>query len=134
MTAHTPGVVYKLGPGNDPLGPIGLSMAAPKVQTNAGRMSATVTLSREAEDRSGDIVVIKGIRLDGHRKNPVTLLNHNRDHIIGYCQDKLGAYTVKTVGDRLTGEVFFCQSSQLGHDTFRAVEAGILRGTSIGFL
>ncbi len=134
METHTPGIVYKLGPGTDPMGPIGLMMKAPTVQTNAGRMSATVTWSKEAEDRSGDIVVIKGIRLDGHRKNPVTLLNHNRDHVVGYCQDKLGAYTVKSTADRLTGEVFFCQGSQLGHDTFRAVEANILRGTSIGFL
>jgi hypothetical protein len=104
------------------------------VRTNRGRMSATVTLSREAEDRSGDIVVLKGLRTDGHRKNPVALLNHRKEHVVGYFQDPLGAYTVKTVGDKLVGEVYFCQDSQLGLDTFRAVEARILRGTSIGFL
>ncbi len=129
------GGVYKLhGADSDPLGPLGLMLREPTVQTNRGRMSATVTLSREAEDRSGDIVVIKGMRLDGHQKNPVVLLNHNKNHVIGFTQDALGNYTVKKSGDRLTAEVFFCKDSQLGVDTFRAVEAKILRGCSIGFL
>lgn len=135
MTTHTPGVVYKLGPGTDDLGPLGLMIRAPSVHTNAGRMSATVTISTQDEDRSGDVVVTKGIRLDGHRKNPICLLNHNRQHAVGFTQDRLGTYTVKMHGDnRLVGEVFFNQGTQLGIDTFRAVEGQVLRGVSIGFL
>lgn len=134
MVTHDPlGTVYKLHAGDDPLGLLGITLR-PSIQTNAGRMSATVIVSTQDEDRSGDVVVTRGIRLDGHRKNPVCLLNHKPELLVGRSVDRLGTYTVKTHGEgRLRGEIFFHQGTQLGEDTFRAVEGNVLRGVSIGF-
>ncbi len=124
--------VFKLHADGDIMGRV-LKNADMKV--NAGKMSATVILTTVDEDRSGDIVIPKGIDLSDHRKNPIALLNHDRNAPIGRFEDKLGNYTVKMRGDKyLVGEVFFNQSSEFAHDVFRAVENKIFTGVSIGFM
>lgn len=103
--------------------------------TNAGRMSARVVISTEDEDRSGDIVIAKGIGLSEHKKNPVGLFNHDKNAPVGRFEDRMGAYTVKTRNGReLVGELYFNQSSEFAHDVFRAVEEKIMTAVSIGFI
>lgn len=125
------GGVFKLAP----TGYMAAVLRDGKPHTNAGKMSCEVVITTQDEDRSGDIVITKGIDLSDHRRNPVALLNHDKDAPIGAFEDRLGNYTVRMRGDnQLVGEIFFHQNSELACDVFRAIENKVFRGVSIGFM
>ena len=106
-------------------------------QLDRGAMSATFVVSDEAVDRSGDRVLVQGIDLRNHARNPCVLWNHGRndhDRPIGLSQDPSGRYTTRVDHDRrqLIGTVYFA-SDPFSTDVFRAVESGLVRGASIGY-
>ena len=131
-------ILKELSPGIVKLGTTGLLARVLKNatgRTNAGKMSVELVISTEDEDRSGDIVVTKGIDLGDHRKNPIGLFNHDKDAPVGRFCDPLGSYTVKARGGReLVGELFFNQRCEFAHDVFRRVEDKTFSAASIGFL
>jgi hypothetical protein len=105
-----------------------------QVRTNAGKMSATGTITTERLDLDADIVRTKGGNLSVHERNPQVLLVHNQGLPCGKAKDPLGQYTVKMVGDgRMDTETFFHKRSRLGEEAFRLAEEEIFRGYSIGF-
>jgi hypothetical protein len=129
------GGIIKLHHGDNPAGMLGFVLRDANPQTNAGKMSARVVISTARPDRSDDVVETKGIDLSEHKGNPIVLLNHNKDFPIGHAEDRMGAYTVKRIGDdRMEAETFFTQATQLGEQAFQLVERKVLRGASIGFL
>jgi hypothetical protein len=121
--------VYKLHGGNL----MGCNLRDAGAVMDAGRMSCRVVLSVERVDRSGDVVVLKGIDLSAHRRIPTVLFGHNRDLIVGQAEDPGGAYTVRVEGDRLVAETYFHKHTEFGEQAFRLVETKVLRGASIGF-
>lgn len=127
--------VYKLHQGDAPGGLMGRVLRKATSTVHPGRMSCEVVLSTAAEDRSGDIVVVKSMELGDHRANPIALFNHDKDAPIGRFQDRDGNYTVRLRDDdTLAGEIFFNQNSDLAHDVFRCVEDKTFSAVSVGFL
>jgi hypothetical protein len=127
--------ILKLHGGDDPVGMLGWILADVQPVADAGKMTATVTISKAVPDRSGDIVDTPGIDLTDHRRNPVVLFCHKRDLLIGMAEDRdTGAYTVRQAGpDTLVGKTFFNQGSKLAHQVFDGTYRKMLRGISIGF-
>jgi phage head maturation protease len=99
------------------------------------RMSATVVISTEEEDRSRDVVITRGIETANHRNNPVVLLEHaqNLKLPVGRAQDPHGGYTVELHDGYATGTTWFSQHSPEAEQVYRLVDEGILAGASIGF-
>jgi HK97 family phage prohead protease len=126
--------VFKLHGDPDPAGLMGRVLKRADVRTDLGRMCATITLTKEIEDRSGDIVVVKGIDLADHRLHPVALFNHDKDAPIGRFEDPTGHYTVRQQGDSLTGDLYFNQKSAFAQDVFECVVDKTFTAASIGFL
>jgi HK97 family phage prohead protease len=126
--------VYKLHGDPDPAGLMGRVLKRAEMRPDLGRMSAVITLTKEVEDRSGDVVVVKGIDLSDHRRHPLALFNHDKDAPIGRFEDPAGNYTVTAHGDTLRGELFFNQKSAFAHDVFECVVDKTFTAASIGFL
>jgi hypothetical protein len=124
--------VYKLHP--DAAGLMGRVLKRADMRPDLSRMSCEIVLTKEIEDRSGDIVIVKGIDLADHKRHPVALFNHDKDAPIGRFEDPSGLYTVKSVGDTLVGELFFNQKSAFAHDVFECVVDKTFTAASIGFL
>ncbi len=129
------GGIIKLHGGDNPTGLLGYVLRDANATTNAGKMSCRVVISTSSPDRSDDVVVTKGIDLGDHSRNPMVLLNHDRNMPVGFAEDPMGKYTVRLVGDnRLEAETYFSKATQLGEQAFQLVERKVLRGASIGFL
>lgn len=126
--------VYKLHDGPDPAGLMGRVLKRADLRPDLARMSCEIVLTKEVEDRSGDIVTVRGIDLSDHRMHPIGLFNHDKDAPLGRFADPSGGYTVKAVGDTLRGELFFNQNSAFAHDVFQCVVDKTFTAASIGFL
>ena len=134
ITKDFRGGVFKLHEGDDARGMMGFVLKDANAQLNSGKMSCRVIIGSESIDRDRDEVVLKGMSLKDHERNPVVLLNHNREMPVGYAEDPLGAYTVKRHGETLIAVTYFSKSTELGEQAFRLVESKVLRGASCGFL
>jgi hypothetical protein len=126
--------VYKLGPAGDPGGLMGRVLSRAEMTPDLSRMACDLVLTKEIEDRSGDVVAVAGIQLDDHVRHPIALLNHDQKAPIGRFADAGGNYTVRATGDTLRGTLYFHQGSQFAHDVFQAVVDKVFTGASIGFL
>ena len=86
-------------------------------------------LSDESVDRMGDIIRADGWSLSDFRKNPVALLGHSHDQIIGVWEN------VRVEGKRLMGRLKLAApgTSEL-IDTVRSlIDQRILKAVSVGF-
>lgn len=84
------------------------------------------TVSGEVyRDSDGDAVVPEGIDLSRYSKNPIVLLNHDRDSIIGK------AINFKTDENGLWMEMEIYKS--LNPTAYNAIKLGVLKAFSIGF-
>ena len=101
----------------------------------SGAMAVTACLSSEDRvDRDGDIVVLAGMDLGEHQKNPVALWLHDQDNPIGCWESPDGEYTVqKQSGAKLYGTCYFAQDNERAEELFKLYEAKALRAWSIGF-
>lgn len=105
------------------------------IRVDGAKMCVKVIVSTPTMDRERDIMVPKGCRTKSHEKNPIVLLNHQRQLPgIGVTRDPAGNYTVKTFEDRIESTNYFDQGSKMAMQAFRAVESGALGGISPGFL
>src|SRR5262245_28036508 len=95
----------------------------------AGANRMRFVLSDETKDRYGDIIRSEGWRLEHFRRNPISLLNHDRDSPIGTWE------SVKVEGKRLIGTLkLAAQGTSQRIDEIRSlVEQGVLRAVSVGF-
>ncbi len=100
-------------------------------------MSATFTVTTEAPDRVGDVVLSSGIDLRHYRTNPIFLYDHGMDLTlpIGKAEDPQGNLCVfpDLVNRRTIATCFFSQRIKEAEQIFALVVEKILRATSIGF-
>lgn len=101
----------------------------PKSFNEEGR-SAGFIMTDETKDSYGDIVIAKGGDLTRFESNPIALLNHDKNRVIGTWAD------VKRVAKRIEGVVTLAEpgTSEDVDKAFNLMRQGILRAASIGFL
>lgn len=98
------------------------------VEPPPGRDVLEYVMSDETVDRMGDIIVASGWRLEHFKKNPIALLNHNKDFVVGQWHD------VRVVGNQLRGRLELMPPvSERLREVQAAVQHGILRAVSVGF-
>src|SRR5688572_26103412 len=103
--------------------------------TDAGKMTANVTISTQNIDRSREVLVTDGIKLDNHKANPVVLIAHQKTLPTGKAENRDSReYTVTRHPGRLEAVTYFDQHTEFGEHGFRLVESGTFRGASVGFL
>jgi hypothetical protein len=126
------GYAYKLNDKND----LAVDTADAEVETDGGKMCATIVFSTESVDRSRDLLITKGIRTGNHRKNPISLFNHGLTGLvlpIAKCEDPDGNYTVRLEEKRAVAGLYFSQSLREAEQIFELMQEKILRAASIGF-
>lgn len=103
--------------------------AAPK-SFNAEERSQVFVMTDESVDSYGDIVKAGGVDLYRFEKNPIALLNHRSDMILGTWSD------VTKKPQRLEGKVTLAAEGTAPHIdmAYNLMGQGILRGASIGFM
>ncbi|MEM7303399.1 MAG: HK97 family phage prohead protease [Pseudomonadota bacterium] len=91
--------------------------------------SLRLVMTDETVDSYGDIVRAKGADLERFEKNPIALLNHRYDNVIGNWSD------VTKKSKSVEGTMTFANAgtSPLVDSTFNLVSQGMLRAASIGF-
>lgn len=101
---------------------------------DAASRSARFVMSCEEPDRDGDIVFIDGIDIDPFKKNPVCLLNHRSDQMIGTWAN-VGS---GLLGNRKTLEgdatLIDDDAVPLARQAAALISGGVLRASSIGFI
>ncbi len=92
--------------------------------------SARFVMTDETVDSYGDIVKANGADLDRFMNNPICLLNHRSDRVIGTWSD------VKQVKKSLEGTVTLAVAETSEHvdEAFALMSQGILKAASIGFM
>jgi hypothetical protein len=117
-------------------------MVTKDLQIDERKASAVGILASSSKDRGGDIVEIKGIQLEAHKKNPVVSWLHfmawgSEDGImpIGVAETPEGKYTVKLLPDEgiATCETFFNQKTLLSTQICALVMSRDIRAMSIGY-
>jgi HK97 family phage major capsid protein len=86
-------------------------------------------MSDESVDRMGEIIQADGWDLESFKSNPIGLLNHRSDAIIGRWED------VRVVGGQLRGRFSFAEegTSKTVDEARSLWRQKILRGASVGF-
>lgn len=95
-----------------------------------GDRQVRVIASTATVDRSGDIVVAEGIKLDRFKQNPVVLWMHNHEKPIAR------AVEIGVKGGKLEAVVQFPPegTSEKADEVYGLIKAGVVNATSIGFL
>lgn len=90
--------------------------------------SATMLISREVVDRDREMVRLRGIDLEGFRKNPVVLFLHDPAALIG----KAASVKVRRRDGRneMIGKVIFAET-ELAEEVFQLVKGDFIRGASL---
>lgn len=99
------------------------------IASEAGADPLVYVMSDETVDRVGDVIEVKGWKLNNFLKNPVALFGHDHKFIIGHWSD------VKVASGKLVGKLNLLPKgiSDRLDEVIAAVEAGILRAVSVGF-
>lgn len=116
MSANDDGVVFK-------------AASAPR-SYDPDKRSCMLTMSIQELDRDMDIVVTRGIDLDNFEKNPIALMNHNPNMVLGTWEG------VSKKPKRLEGTVALAAEGTAPHVDMMAgmLGQGIIRAASIGFM
>lgn len=101
--------------------------------TDAERRHIRFVASDESVDRYGDIIRASGWELDNFRRNPVLLFGHGRAPglpVIGKVTN------IEVMQTRLIADCEFMPPgmSDFADDVWRAVDAGFVRASSVGFM
>jgi len=86
-------------------------------------------LSDDSIDRMGDMILSDGWQLEGFKKNPIALFNHNPNHIVGKWNN------LRVDKGTLRGNLQLAPegTSPRIDEIRKLVEAGILKAVSVGF-
>lgn len=97
-------------------------------KTIEGRQVFTGILSNDAVDRSGEMLIARGAKLENYRKNPVILGVHN------YQEAAVGkAVDIRVEGSKLIVDFIFAKTPE--GDKFEYLYAnGFMKALSVGFL
>lgn len=127
--AHLASQPVKVGDETAPY--FGLGSVAEICDINRKKKTVTFIASTGSQDRMGDIIEQDGWNLKNYRKNPVHLFAHNSTGLpIGT------GLPIRVEGDRLIQTVTYkpVAGFDLPQVVFELVDAGVLRGISVGFL
>lgn len=104
--------------------------AQPGRSFNEEARSCKFVMTDETPDSYGDVVVASGCNLERFNSNPIALMNHNRNSVIGTWSD------VKKVAKRIEGVVNLAEegTSECVDMTFSLMRQGIIKAASIGFM
>lgn len=106
-----------------------------KITTDDKKLCAHVIVSTPTMDRERDIMVPTGCRTKSHEKNPIVLLNHQKNQPgIALARSPDGEYTLKTYEDRIESRNWFDPNEKLSMQSYGLVKSGALGGVSPGFL
>lgn len=84
--------------------------------------------SDPSQNLYGFSVLTAGIKLGSFNENPVCLLNHNYDKVMGYWED------VQSIGNNLQGVPVFDTEDPEVNKYYGQVERGVIKGASIGII
>jgi HK97 family phage prohead protease len=99
----------------------------------AGHQSAAdpfdFVLSDESVDRMGDVIRADGWDLTAFRKNPIALMGHSHEHILGVWEN------VRVEGKQLLGRLKLAKpgTSELVDTVRSLIDQRILKAVSVGF-
>lgn len=127
--AHLASQPVKVGDETAPY--FGFGSVAEVCDINRKKKSVTFIASTGSPDRMGDVIEQDGWQLRNYRKNPVHLFAHNSTGLpIGT------GLPIRVDGDRLIQTVTYkpVTGFDLPQVIFELVDAGVLRGISVGFL
>ena len=99
------------------------------VKAAAGDRTLRFTVTSEAIDRDGDVVIAKGLRWDEYLRNPVVLWSHTFN---GFPVGKCVGIGLDADGTSVWADIEFAETT-LGNEVFKLVSGGFLNATSIGF-
>lgn len=97
---------------------------------NSESRSAVLVMTDETVDSYGDIVKAKGADLERFKSNPIALLNHRSDKIIGTW----GEIVLKPKAIEGTVTLAVAGTSPHVDEAYSLMSQGILRAASIGFM
>lgn len=97
---------------------------------DAEKRSARFVMTDESVDSYGDIVKAGGARLERFLGNPICLLNHRSDKILGTWDD------IATAKKAMQGTVTLARAGTSEHvdEAYALMEQSILKAASIGFM
>lgn len=110
-----------------------------KVEFDGSKAMASFIISTKTKDSYGDVITPEGCleTISRYRSNPVVAFNHDiySKEPVGSSFDKSGNPGVDVVpGEYVSANVVFHLKTQLSEQVCSLVEAGQLRGASIGLL
>lgn len=105
------------------------SVAAAQVE-DTGSRRLRFLISTASVDRMNDIIHQDGWDLKAYRRNPVVLLNHSHTELPIARTVEIG---VTSRGLTAVAEFATADIHPLGEQVFRALKAGFLNATSVGF-
>ena len=108
----------------------GLQLNTPAEVTDLDNRTLRFTISTSSPDREKDIVSVTGWNLDAYKQNPVVLWAHD------YRQPPIAkAVDVQVIGNRLVASAEFVpkEISPFADTIYKLIQAGFLKGTSVGF-
>lgn len=97
-------------------------------------MSARAIINTPREDREGDIIVPRGVRLENFRKNPVVLWEHGLGEItrpIAKCQHPDGRLALEVKEEHISATSYFTEKSLESMQIFHLIAEGLVRATSV---
>ena len=95
-----------------------------------GERQVRVVITTDQVDRSGDVVVQKGVSVANFNKSRTVLWNHDQDHPVASCVD------LAIKADAIEALVQFPDAgiSPKADEVYGLVKAGVINAVSIGFL
>jgi HK97 family phage prohead protease len=84
-------------------------------------------ISTSDTDRVGDQVLAEGCDASNYMRNPIVLLNHDHDKMIGRCTE------LKIAKGRIVATIELAEDVPDADRALRLIEQGALKGISIGF-
>jgi HK97 family phage prohead protease len=96
----------------------------------------TARISTTSVDRDGDVLLPSGIRTEAFKRNPVVLLNHDKDRWLGK------AINIRTNSNSVTADMAFAkrpethpENAEWIPDTVKSLmQQGVLSAFSVGFI
>jgi HK97 family phage prohead protease len=97
---------------------------------------ATFVITSQRQDRDGDVVRPRGLRLESWKRSPVWFWNHQQEPLpIGSGRHpKTGMVNVQVSETQVIATCYFDPGDQLAMEIFRKIKGGYISACSIGFV
>jgi hypothetical protein len=101
-----------------------------KLEVDETKRQVDGVISTESVDRDQEVVMSRGLDLDGYRSNPIVLFMHDPYAMIGKCVDGPTVRRRKGVNEVVACTQF--AETGLANEVFGLVEGEFMRGISVG--